>query len=211
MKITLTNLVPLLLFLSAFFFAVSAKEQQDTEAYTKEKEKEKEGDAADKALEQYLDRLNRGTRIDLNEPGDPPPPSRLNRGGNGRGSSRAVFFVSPPLESGEHEIVVPLRRNDDGGWGGVNNIFTNIDLRAEQQPGIRIEDAAFIDGPKDRPVGCFFMSSLKGTYSIPRPIFYGEFLQRPLPRVTAIICSSEGYERFKDGERYNLPGAEEED
>lgn len=208
MKIILNNLVPLLLFLSVFSFTVSAKEQQDNKAY--KKEKEKEGDAADKALKQDLERLNRGTKIDLNEPGDPPPPSRLERGGNGRGNSRVVFFVSPPLENGEHEIVVPLRRDDDGEWGGVNNPFTNIDLSAGQRPGIRIEDAAFIEGPKDRPVGCFFMALFTGTRSIPRPIFYGEFIQNSLPQVTAIICSSVAYERYKDDERYNLPGGEEE-
>ena len=204
MKVTSKSLVSLLSFLSVFVFTVSAK-GQDIKAYKKEKK-----DDAETALEQYLESLNRGPKIKLDVPGDPPPPPDSNGGGDGRGSSRVVFFVSPPLANGDHEIVVPLERYENGGWGGLNNLFTGFDLRAEPQPGIRIDGAAFIEGPEDRPVGCFFMASLTGADVIPRPIFYGEFFQKPVPRVTAILCSSVAYELYVNRERYNFGNDEEE-
>ena len=212
MKAALTTILPVLASLAAFVFTVSAKEGQEPKAV----DDPKEGDAQSTAIEEWFERLNQGPRINLDDPstpvtgGPPPPPFDLNRGGDGRRTSRVVFFISPPLENGEQEIVVPLRHDPSGnGWLGQNNMFTNFDLRTEQQPGIPFHDAAFIEGPEDYPVGCYFLAGIRGAGVIPKPIFYGEFSLDPVPRVTSILCSSDIHEIYKDEDRFGTGDAAE--
>lgn len=208
MRVTLTTIIPFLVLLTASFFTVSSAEQRHgTEAG---KYKGRSGKSI--MRRQLQDSMMQPPRIDQKNPSSkiteiPPllPPYDGSNGGSDGRSSRVVFFVSPPLENGEHEIVVPLTRySSSGGWTGVNNLFTNIDLNAEKQPGISIQNAAFVEGPQDHPVGCVFFASMRAADVVPMPIFYGEFFQKPFPRVTSVMCSTQLHQAYEFHDRYNV-------
>ena len=123
---------------------------------------------------------------------DPAPPEDDGggNGGGGGGGPRVVLFVSPPIR-GEHQIVVPLRQDGEGLAGA--NILT-----FDETESYLIEDAAVIEQPANRSVGCLFI--LHGTVqpSFPMPIFFGEFLKEPVKQMNVVFCTTQLYDRHKD-------------
>ena len=67
--------------------------------------------------------------------------------------------------------------------------------------GFRIDDAAFISEPAETSVGCVFVFEGRAQRSVPKPLFYGEFLQAPVERANVVVCSTELYQRNSDVDR----------
>ena len=117
-----------------------------------------------------------------------------NGGGRGRGG-QVVLFVSPAIE-GEHRIVVQIRPSVSGGFGGQTVLPTNpqsltADNSNNESLGRRIEDAAFIGQPENLSIGCVFKFGDDWQDSVPRPMFYGDFLQSPVERMDRVYCSTQ--------------------
>ena len=77
--------------------------------------------------------------------------------------------------------------------------------RFRSGPAGRINEGVLIDEPEGLHVGCIFLRRNKLQESVPQPLYYGEFLKRPIEEVDEVLCSTRLFDRNEDtGYRYYI-------